>query len=53
MALEKENFIYSLKNSCSKRNIPYKEVEMTFSSQIVFYLIIMKRFLFEPSLTKE
>ena len=50
---KKEDFIYNLKNNCSTRDIPYREVDMTHSSQIVFYLIIMKRFLFEPYLTKE
>lgn len=49
----KEDFIYSLKNNCSKRNIPYREFEMTISSQIGFYLIIMKRFLFEPDFSKK
>jgi len=50
---KKEDFIHNLKNNCSKRNIPYREVGMTYSSQFVFYLIIMKRFLFEPELIKE
>ena len=50
---KKEDFIYNLKNSCSRKNIPYREADMTYSSRIAFYLIIMKRFLFEPSLTGE
>lgn len=46
---EKDDFIRSLKRTCSEKRISYRESEMTLSSRVGLILRMMKRSLFEPS----